>query len=1561
MTIYNPFKKEMYAKKLPIFWNFWIESVYEHSICEYEYDIYLCDDRELVELVYVIKDETLSKRLFHMIKGLKDVGEISLEYYNISIRKIVIDRKENKLLAFHMYMSKKNPDAHLSDLEKLIEFTTFVGKMNEMNFVLAEEFCNLNSYCSFFELLFWFDEGEGENATIVNTGLLLDFICHKVYGGSLEDLYNTIRKNFSFEMKNVSFSFDMLRMFYQFYQNNKLEKDVLEVLKSEKADEEYKEYYHEYNMKLIPSLEDFQKGQKVLKETESYIVYGEENETQYKLYTTPDQTVYENIRFLYDIYELSRFVKFKITGMLFDFDCNFIGYEYCETSFCKLLPIKEGKREDLSGLVTWLWNLKRFVSSIPSGFSKSSGDNTFDIENDVSYSMNSMTTMYFTDDESFIRGLSCPTEVLKNQLGNFALKLYSNYLASQYNGLESMTLDALYELFEIKILPPKFTLELCHFILGQKVDMGSVYYSFFQDFPSNYQQGKNKKELYIYYSKFIYDPLKTEYIFEEQVKDLFGIEVSYGTEHVLDDGRVICLFKGKRELKNFAKVVDSNEEKYSQFFSYDDSDIIHKIGLHTIIYSKKISNDDTYYMIGYVSDPIKGELLSELDFSKISNKDFIKIAANLFVRFNKRYIGFCSIRMDKDFHFYINMLDNITVNKTSGRNFAEDLLSRIVPINGLEDDIVRNINFSSRRSLNMLYESMDAFCDAHNVYYPSSDGLCPICQRTIYDVEKYKGKFGKIIFEDEYAIHYALTVDKNLKVYKEDKIDIREQEQNIDSYLKNRPNLGQDMFLPYKKAVIASSRKFIGYVYEKVDFSECLDLDKDFKNLKKLKALITLGTQVLHLEYARFFFSHNPFGKALFNPSHKKMIQIVNVDFLNFNQDGGQEICNFSETFIVNYIHSIISNEIDTEDINAISLADLIDQIKELARNMTKYCPVHDIYYHKKYLLCPKCVPNFNPSVLQENSISFPVDQWMKERKPKNEGGESYIYEYEDGVFAKIFKLDEVNIEMKVAIIIKILERRDILERLNTENSKFVFVTPQKFIIDSETNSVRGYILNEVKGVSISTLRDEALVQKLGLEIQDILEILITAGEGIEYLHKKANMYIGDLNGRNILFDENKTIYFLDFDGMGIDDIAPLFFTDGYVDPIAKNNQTISMKDDWYSFAIQAFYYLTLTHPFEGIYYDKDKKRNLDIDEKMELRISLLGKHGIKPPSLARSWEWMKGEIEETFLSIFEGDERVNITPYLKNYYNSIASSKYVGCADLSSFTDTFSTSKTVTREIVVFEENFNKIINSISYISIDENGNQTVNICVNKEIHKFGILGDEKVIDIILSESKEMALIVFERSICMISLSNDEEIFKSNLNMAPKVAINGHTLYFASVIDYENVIIKAEFAGGVLTKKTVIKFQTQMYTKSFFVLNNEKFVIVKEGDHEDYIFCNDIRYLSIPRSDSDVEYSVLYDKVRNEWLVINTEGVCVVIRNNGKHIQFEDRRVVGCNIRKVKFENGNIYIPEDGGIYIINTKKSKEKYIECNVIESKSCIVIKKKGFYIFNDDRVYEYVKIK
>ena len=504
----------------------------------------------------------------------------------------------------------------------------------------------------------------------------------------------------------------------------------------------------------------------------------------------------------------------------------------------------------------------------------------------------------------------------------------------------------------------------------------------------------------------------------------------------------------------------------------------------------------------------------------------------------------------------------------------------------------------------------------------------------------------KPIFEDDYAWHYRYGLLGNLKVYKQNSEVykcIDEIEKNIDA-LGYNAYIDQEDFFPFRKAVDING-KLIGYIYDNFEFSkDGIDLaDKRLNNLAKVKGLIRLITQ---MSKARGICTSSiyPLTHVFISKKYKHKVQILNIELLMLNPD-------HMESYVYEYVRKIVNSNDDIKvNIPAYNESQLsLDEIKNKLQNLN-YCSNHNVCYDS--MECPKCVElfrEFNEKDIQKTAKSIVTNQ-----SPLNEGGEAIIYPYKKKLVAKVFKQSKTDYVFKRKVIERILSKKEILKDINNQNLKYKYIFPEKILFENKHKIFYGYIMTRVEGKPLSILRDKKVVKELGFSKKDVLEILITVGEGIETLHEKANIYIGDLNGRNILFDEDKNVYFLDFDGMGVDDLKPVFYTEGYIDPISQKNKNITMKDDWYSFAIQAFYYLTFTHPFNGIY------QNLNIVEKMESKISLLGKHRVKPPTIAENWNWMNKELLDVFLNTFEGDTRRSIVPELKAQYKSTYGITYV-------------------------------------------------------------------------------------------------------------------------------------------------------------------------------------------------------------------------------------------------------------------------------------------------------------
>lgn len=1589
MNIFNPFKREEYTKK---FSKFWLERLYEQlNIPEDEYDVYVDDENSLSEIAYVIKDEALGKHLFDIIQKIKNYGKIDLEYSEIRIRKTVINPKEKVIFAFFVEVVMKDPDYHLDMIEGLIETVTFINRLSELGFGLTslyDSFVGNNFYQIFCSLKkFDLDTMSKEEINRANVPFIIPSIHRRITNKSLRDVYSSDEKMYS--LSDMTYSLDMFRMFYNYSMFQDTNIDILEVLKAERRKNynfncNFSSYFRNCDCKIcndidtcfnmysgyiVPSMGLLEDKCSKYEETDGYIIYNE----GYKIYKNPRSSDFEAVKELYSIPEKGHFFRFNISFILYDINANFIGYKF-SGPIKKLdsdISILLYKFDNENIMITTLWNLKKLLFDVKEFLitydkSEKYTDSEFDIEKDIILDTSSSSlNLYFASDESFFRLFYYKNSKIKEDLVDITLKLFTNYFKEKCPKADKKTF---FSSQVIKYLPPKFANILFKYINNESIDKKDAYYSFFVDFCENNTYNTCRADN-IYYSKFTYCDKAIDYIFDYNLYEKFGVSFVRGDTIKLADGRTIyCLNKAKNDFSSFFdKVYNNNKSRVREAFRVNFIDEVNIVGIESIIYSQKIASNGAYYVVGYVSNADKGVPLSKLDFSKFSNKDFIKLALKVFVNYNDKYIDIDQIKVDSDFNIYVNLIgENIKLYKIGREPFAFQFLKKLdkdgITIPGMDLRTAQSIDFESKYKLEYLYESMNKFCDIHKIYYSSKDTLCPICEKTLYDVEGYNGKYGRVVFEDEYAKHYALNSELNLKVYKKGAVKLSSMEKIIDKMLKLNGTecsyyYKQELFLPYKKAIISSTREFIGYVYKRVNFAECKDLRKDFSNMRKLRSLITLCMQVINIRNKGHDFAKNPYGSLLFSTSNKGTIQIVNIDLLIPRNSKSYDA---NEAMLIDYVVSSLSDEAGMEEISASSLEGLESKLLDLKDNMTKFCSLHNIYYHRKYMVCPKCVPNFNPNTIKKNSIYLHVDDWKKDLKVKGEGGESRVYEYSDGVYAKIFLEDEdVKIELKLAIILKIFERQKILEELNRKYKNITYVLPKKIIIDYDKNSIRGYTLDEVDGYELSLLKNKEEVERLGFDREDIFEILIAAGEGIEHLHSEANIYIGDLNGGNILFDRHKNVYFIDFDGMGIDDIAPQVFTDGYIDPISQRNETVSKKDDWYSFAIQAFYYLTYTHPFNGIYVDKDTGEPLDMVGRMERRLSLIGNHGIEPPAVAEEWSWMSKDMLNAFYNIFEKENRENITPCLKRYYNKVYSDKY---SDVKTFSSevAFSKPKLITREISLFKGNCRKIINSISYLSHNQDGNE--NLVIESEegfISSLALDALDDILDVKISADERFAFIVYSNKVICVNTETNEIVYEDELFQKTTLVVNGNTFYYSNIVNGDNTIVKLNFREGRNPfRRTFIRFQDRMFTKSFMTINNEKFVVVKNSNNNGVIYCNDIEYKKLPGADN-TDYKVLYDTTRNEWLVINSDGFYTVIRSDGSNISQLDNMITNCNIENAVFANGNIYLPKDGGLYIISVKRSHTQELPCNVVTKNSKIIAKKSSFVFFDEKKAYEYTK--
>ena len=231
---------------------------------------------------------------------------------------------------------------------------------------------------------------------------------------------------------------------------------------------------------------------------------------------------------------------------------------------------------------------------------------------------------------------------------------------------------------------------------------------------------------------------------------------------------------------------------------------------------------------------------------------------------------------------------------------------------------------------------------------------------------------------------------------------------------------------------------------------------------------------------------------------------------------------------------------------------------------------------------------------------------------------------------------------------------------------------------------------------------------------------------------------------------------------------------------------------------------------------------------------------------------------------------------------------------------------------------------------------------------------------EIFLSENKEYAFAIYSNMIIVYDVTSNIQIYKIDILEPKNVVLNDNTLYFMDTS--ENTIHVRDFSPDII-KKEKVNFLTNLQTKRFYAIENSKFVIVKHTSTTDEIYCNSEKLCDIPYNSENCNYNVIYDEISKFWLVINTEGCGIVINSrNGSYDQIHIRKDVGINdfeIENITFNKGNIYIPSQECLYIINTINNfSTKKMKCNKIMTSDSKVynITNEGFCIMADDTLYE-----
>lgn len=1527
----------------------WIKSWYELVSSNDTEEVYLTKRK----LVIILKDQMLGKEIYDIISSLS--GSYRVLINNMSFKIVDYVAVEGTINYFSVSVPEEFEWEDYEEMDKLQRIVLFISRMCDQDVFLDESKFKFEDFDSISKILSFLTIDSDKGTRKSTIGLLIKY-CHYYLSGKndFEEFYSKIDNEVFFEVSDMPYNFFIVQMCYKYYLTGELPDDIYENITLK--EKRYQGY--------LVVKDGGWKNCTVDEKTDEYAMYGD-----VKIFNEMPEDFKNFLIYDYDSADIRYLCTENGEERVINLDGQIVGYKTTsdldESSVIDTTTIKSQREfiEFFGEFIVFILTARKVRD-----YKKAKNDIRLDksiVVYDEEFKFKTFSQLY--------QFFGTSKESISKQITQIFCEMYKKFVINLYGNISSQ--EDLMAKDEVRYLSPIIVREFTNFFFGKEVDWAKMFNEL-QSFVINKSSFDYEHEFY-YDSRFEYNPFKIPFSFDYEIEKKYGKKIKTDMQKKLPDGRLLVTFGFGRTLKKFDKKNKKTLKEIKDKIGDIESEHIKFTGISEIIYSKEIDAEGNYGFIGYVTTPVAGEVLTKKAFLKLDNKDLMLVFGYYFANFSDYTFYYKNVRMSSDYVFYINVLDEDfklkETNCGSTKAYIEKTIKLFLGLGynpnaflNLDLDYLDIYNYSSY--FEKLSNSYDKYCDEHKIYYTGK--ACPACLKLNYYLSDEQLESDELVFEDEIAKHYQISSEYNLKLYKSDAVNMIDMESRVDRIVRARVNadyeyhdLIQDCFVPVKKAY-NDNKQFVGYIYEAVNFEGepnnlCIDL-KDLeriKNLPRLKALIRLLSQVQVLLRNNQTFSQNPYGQVFLNKDHKRQVQILNIEFAD-GKGNKSDLINWTCNYVLDVIRSdetlqlvdenddkvvqfikkiqtiatVTSNNIDT----------LLKKLEKTVARMTKYCTVHRLYYDQEYIFCPKCL---GVEDVKKLKILYIHKEDIISSKQIGDGGEAVVYEYGDDRVAKVFRESgEINYGLKSTVIARIMQRAETL----TCTRKYEYVIPESILVDNENHQMFGYIMKKVSGLPLSVLKDKQVINKKGLTRKDIFEILINVGNGIEKLHAE-NVFIGDLNGKNILFDDFQKVYFLDFDGMGVDNVSPEFCTDGYIDPVSKKKHLITKDDDWYSFAIQAFYYLTYTHPFNGILMENGKA--LDIPTKMERRISLLGKHGMKLPAVAEKWDWMSAELKNLFYNIFENELRVSIVPYLVKQYNYM----YSGTTELIKVNTKFVAIEN-TRfkdESIICAINYNVAICEGYAIVLTDNHRYVI-----KNIPCFG--GNPDLIkDVMITEDEKFAFVITRGKFFVVSLEKDICIETRPLVDDNNLVVNGNSIYYKDFHKEKTIITKRTVtSGGEIVKEHYRISESTGILKCFGVAFDSKFVMVQKSVYyRDDIYCNDYNFCKIECTYEETKYNVIYDKSTKTWLVINGEGKIVIINSNGTYDNF--RLDVEINVKNILYVNGNLYVPCEERLLIISVKNQfKCKEMECRKImkpTSKICN-INQKGFSVITNGILYD-----
>lgn len=1475
--------------------------------------------------VVAVKDYEIAHRLYPIIKKISNYCEnydyFSLYKYNIRFVKYEANHKKEIIKNFQVRLNKEIEVYSYEEGKRVL--AKEVGYFLEQ----ADDYLNLKvngllyqnkRYNNFSEILSLLTENRN-NSSVDERYKMICAIIHSILvdNETYEDYYNRIGKINQIHLSDMPYDEKVMEMMYSFHANlyDKLYESPYIFLNPDKKSkgepigyakkilvlDQHKFYRECENKDLYTAVNEgkiFRGEHKSIDLISSlnmdYIDEIYYNFNKYVVGLKFNSSI-NNLKSIKDFMPSTQNEIFELTKKLFAFFKNF-RFETRE------------KKHDHNSLVVMINKSAEFINSLLISPE----------ESDEDFLVRDIKGLYKLLDKNINIIFYAVMQVLFEKL-----KLLVD------NKYDDITLEKLYELDEVKYLTPRLAKAFETFYFTNVLDIRDIAKAY-DDMLSDFDVVGGVRH-YLRVKDHEGFPCTFTNVFDNAVITRDNTENYY---KIKPETTIVALRKGMSETTFIENVKKNYEALRVPLLDKSDKRIAKIVCPQSMIY------DDNCKFLGYVLNSSLYFVLTKEYLNTLDNKQILGIAKSL-TEFYERYginLDVRKVGIDSNGTLVVDIGQNSIVHSSNMKPNYLAIISHLADVEYYDPSLINSPEIKISDYTNMI-NSLTHKCDKHGMYYdPKKGNKCYICNAVSENVSEFLSKENKVIFEDNYANHFAYDEKYNLKVYKNE-IDAT-LKANIDLWIKDSYkasfSFAQKLFVPKKKAIIENKlgqEEIVGILYEKVDFKEIVDIKSNaLNNLAKYKLVTHILNRADSLREMNYIY--DSLDGLVISKSIKAEVQILNLEFCS--KKLGKPI----EKVVCDYVYHYLKDYkvIEEKILYFKTTQEYREWIEDTNKTHTRVCKTHNFLYHANSISCPRCItPEMHTKIANFQELIDSKKYITKKHKVYNEGGEAFIYQSleNENELIKIFK-PEIDVTNKLKVIVNVMLRKNKIPDSNTCS----YVLPNKLLLDKDTRKFIGYTMNKIDGYQLSILKDKTDLLKYSISREETLKILINVGKGIETLHKNANIYIGDLNGRNILFDDDCKVYFLDFDGMGIDDIKPEFCTDGYIDPKSKEANNITMKDDWYSFAIQAFHYLTLVHPFNGIL--KENGRNIDLIEKMERRLSLLGSHGIKVPAIAKDFNDLNENLINKFLDIFENEERSSIVPELEE--ELVEYTKNIVVKRLS---DT------------LFINNNEGVFELIGTDLRGEIVSERLDYSVDKNTIAKSFLNDEYIVII---HNNHLNIYIFDKV--------DATIYQIPCyipNVKEFTIVPGFLYYTNDNSNYIRI-----FNIDERKEERPINFKPDMPTVKYFVESENKLVIIKEGLVNYELYCNDILFHEFSKAEFSGEFNIVFDRKAKQYVIIaeylkssiKDENVRVkaefIIFDNAQNKRQGTLNLdVNVSLDNATLINDKIYILNDHRLDVIDifsqTNSLKTKMTDKIMSDSK--LIRKGKAFYIITGKNLYDY----